>query len=226
MTPLALETVWTVSIAAQWLVILALVLVALALVRQVGALSESLGSSVGQAGTQTELALGSRLPGAIPLVGGGGIEPEDGPVLLVWHEPGCEGCRVIEQPVLEVGASEPPGAVLVITFARGDAAVREAEGPWRGLPVASEPELPPGFDVPRVPWAIAVTADGHVAARGRPETAQDLRTMLAAARSAERAAGPDSVRRHAWGESLPYWEAADTAGDEPHARPEVIADGR
>lgn len=224
MIPLALETVWIVSITLQWLVIAALLLVVLALVRQVGALSERLGGSA-EPGTQSQLGLGSRLPRQIPLIGGGSVGAQGDPILLVWHEPGCEGCRVLEPHLLDVASSEAPGSVLLVSSARTARAAREAGSTWSALPIASEAELPSGLDAPRVPWGVAVTADGHVAARGRPQTAQDLREMLAAARSAELVAGPDSVRRHPWGESLPYWEDADPERREARALRGMAAGG-
>ena len=59
-----------------------------------------------------------------------------------------------------------------------------------------------------VPSALALTADGVVAAKGRPKNLEHLREMVAAAQHMADLATSISVRQHEWGESAPYWETS------------------
>jgi hypothetical protein len=55
---------------------------------------------------------------------------------------------------------------------------------------------------------MSISTDGVIAARGSPRNATHLREMAYAAQHIAQIATTHSRRKHEWGESAPYWDAA------------------
>jgi hypothetical protein len=188
------STVWIVSMVVAWLVIGGLCLVVLALVRQVGALTLRLDA----AEAPEEPALYAEV-----------AEQRSGSALLaVALDQDCATCAELEPAVADL-AARVEGSVLVA-----------GSVPSASVPVEDVPVLAAGRGTPR---AVALTADGVVAAVGHPRSADDLQAMLHAARHAVLSAGPGARREHSWGVSVPYWEQPPAASEQEE---DVVRAGR
>lgn len=210
-----MSTVWIVSIALQWVVIAALVAVVLSLVRQLGVLNLRLAGRLRE-GEPERLELYD-VPDAapVPLLGGGGLElggERTAPVLVVFLRPGCSGCAGLHAPLRELASTAPGADVLLVLDAEEAAAsTYRREAALERLPSAILAALPPVWAPRGTPAAIALSAEGIVAAEGRPRSGADLEELLHVAREAVLVAGPDSALEHPWGRSVPYWHPTHPA---------------
>jgi hypothetical protein len=181
------STVWVVSMVLAWIVIGGLCLIVAALVRQVGVLNLRLEGASVSPGMAAPPELYAEVAGHA-----------GHPMLAVALSAGCALCAELE-PALGALAARDDLSVLVVgsdRFAQArpeDLAMLAGEG---------------------TPRAVAVTAEGVVAAVGHPRSAGDLEAMAHAARHAVLSAGPGAQRAHEWGVSVPYWEGALANGSE------------
>ncbi|HZQ47595.1 MAG TPA: hypothetical protein VFC07_11315, partial [Verrucomicrobiae bacterium] len=68
-------------------------------------------------------------------------------------------------------------------------------------------DFPDHLRPPGTPFAVTISADGKIAARGKPKYILHLLEMADAAQHMTGIAR----RKHEWGESVPYWEPGQTA---------------
>lgn len=215
-----MNAVWVVSMVLQWVVIALLSLLVLSLIRQLGALSLRL-NALRESSDEAGPALHTRLPAheltladsSTTTVGG----PRRNPALVVFFSPSCGACEALPQAVTQlVGESKDGDAAIdllaVLSSDRGAAAKFATDKGMTGVPLAASEDFPEHY-IPRngVPYAVALTPDGIVAARGKPKNLQHLREMAHAARNMAQLATTHSTRDHEWGQSAPYWEAGQQA---------------
>ena len=203
-------SVWIVSMVLQWIVIALLCLLVLSLVRQIGSMSLSL-NALRDAGT---VRLHTRLPlhrfrlldGTERVIGGA----QERASLIVFFSPSCDACEALPGAI-EAFASNGMATELdllgVISASPDDARRFVQEKSIRSANIATADDFPEHF-IPRqgVPYAVAITAGGAVAAVGKPKTLTHLREMALAATKTMDLATTHSVRSHEWGDSAPYWE--------------------
>jgi methylamine dehydrogenase accessory protein MauD len=207
-------TVWIASMVLQWLVIAVLCALILSIIRQLGAINLRL-NALRDSQAEEGPALYSRLPpheltliDGTPRTVGGGVGRK--PSLVVFFSPSCGACEALPGAVAtlvhDADASELD-LLAVISADRESVTRFVAEKSLQHVAVAASEDFPEHY-IPRhgVPFAIALTAEGIVAARGKPKTLDHLREMVQAARHMAELATTHSARDHEWGESAPYWE--------------------
>jgi methylamine dehydrogenase accessory protein MauD len=214
-----MPTVWFVSMVLQWLVIALLCVLVFSLIRQLGAMNLRLNglaeSGRVQPTSEEGPALYSRLPpheltlvdGRARSVGGGGTRP----TLIVFFSPSCGACEALPDAIAKLRREVPHDdldLVAVLSSDRAGAAKFVAERSLEHVTFAANEDFPEHY-IPRhgVPFAIALAADGIVAARGKPKTLEHLREMAQAAQRMAELATTVSTRDHEWGQSAPYWDA-------------------
>lgn len=184
-------TVWILSTVLQWAVIGLLVVLVLALLRQMAVLSARLdrpvelnagdGPSVGRVLDEVVLPT---LDGSFVLGG-----RPDAETLVVFASPSCEACRGLPAAVdALVERAGPDLAVLLVVKGSAEAA-REFRGRIAAPVETATLAGFPAYLAPRdgFPFAFSVArgAPNVVAARGVPASADDLSALL------------DTARRHA-----------------------------
>ncbi len=211
-----MNAVWVVSMVLQWVVIALLSLLVLSLIRQLGALNIRL-NALRESSDEAGPALHTRLPaheltladGSAATVGG----PRQNPALVVFFSPSCGACEALPDAITKLtnestNGQAPLDVLAVLSSDRAAAAQFATEKQMTGVPVAASEDFPEHY-IPRngVPYAVALTPDGIVAARGKPKSLAHLREMAQAARHMAELATTHSVRDHEWGQSAPYWES-------------------
>jgi hypothetical protein len=206
-----MSSIWVASMVLQWVVIAALCVLVLSLVRQVGELSIKL-NAARETAAEAPVALYKNVPHHdVPTVNAdtfpvGGQRPR--PQLVVFYSPSCSACQLLPGALRDLAAEGANVDLLIVpSVDRGElSSYLRAEG-LGAVPAAARDDFPEEY-VPRngVPSAFALTADGVVAAKGRPKTLEHLREMVAAAQHMADLATTVSTRQHEWGESAPYWE--------------------
>jgi methylamine dehydrogenase accessory protein MauD len=217
-----MPTVWVVSMLLQWLVIVLLCVLVLSLVRQLGAMNLRLNGLAESGRPQPSFeegpALYSRLPpheltlvdGRARSVGGGGTRP----TLIVFFSPSCGACEALPDALGKLRRDVPHDdldILAVLSSDRAGTAKFVAERSLEHVTFAANEDFPEHY-IPRhgVPFAIALAADGIVAARGKPKTLEHLREMAQAAQRMAELATTVSMREHEWGQSAPYWDAVQS----------------
>lgn len=178
-----------ISQGLLWLVVLALLAVVWALLRQVGLLHERIapaGALLGREGPrpgeaapvlEVEDWTGSRLRI-------GGEEPDGRSTLLFFVSPTCPVCKTLLPLVGSVGAAEEPGLRLVVASDGAREEHREfvrAHRLDRGHYVLST-ALGLAYQVGRLPYAVLIDAAGVVRARGLVNSREHLESLFEAKR--------------------------------------------
>lgn len=204
-----MNTVWMVSMVLQWMVIAGLCLLVLSLIRQLGDLAMKLNSVKEKA---EAVALYSQVPRhEVPLVGGGlfklGGEHERAQ-LVVFYSPSCSACQLLPRALRDLAAEGANVDLLIVPSVEREEMEKYLHAEQMDAIAAAVREDFPEEYLPKigVPAAVALTAEGVVAARGRPKNLEHLREMVAAAQHMADLATSVSIRQHEWGESAPYWE--------------------
>jgi hypothetical protein len=217
--------IWMTSILLQWIVIALLCAVILSLVRQLGVIGMEINglreaqAAAGENGSEAGPQVYSRFETAraVPLADGasfelGGQRPR--PTVVVFFSPTCGSCALLPEALRELSVDAERGVDLLAVVSLDRSAVgRYAQEQGLGsVPMTSRGDFPEDI-LPKggVPLALAISADGTVAARGQPKTAAHLREMALAAAQIADIATHHSRRRHEWGESAPYWTEALTS---------------
>lgn len=186
-----MSTVWVVSAVLGWAVIALLVAVVLSLLRQTAELRLRLdafdGGEVFEA-PDDDARLHEAVPATVvPLVRGPGHDPEapaaltlgglqDQPTLLVFHSPGCLGCRGLPEAMEGLLREDPPVRVVSVLGLDADAAAEHlGREPRSGVPTVSLAALPDELRRPTTPAMLGLSRDGTVALLGRPAGLEDLR---------------------------------------------------
>jgi methylamine dehydrogenase accessory protein MauD len=212
-----MPTVWVVSMVLQWLVVAVLCVLLLSVIRQLGAVNLRLNAIRDGQGDGEGPALYARLPpheltlvDGSPKTFGGGIGSRA--ALVVFFSPSCGACEGLPAAIARLARDigrDDLDLLAVISTDRAAAARFAAEKDLRHVHVAASEDFPEHY-IPRhgVPFAIALTPEGTVAARGKPKNLEHLREMTHAAKHIAELATTHSARDHEWGQSAPYWDAA------------------
>ena len=182
-------TLFWVSQALLWVVVIVLAVAVFALARQVGLLHERIapaGALSPTRGPQVgELVEPERI---IDLHGHelviGGSEPGGRSTLILFTSPSCPVCRELVPIARRVAATER----LRLVFA-SDGGTREshvdytAEMGLGGYPYLLSRALGLRFGVSHLPFAVLIDRDGRLAARGLVNTREHLESLLEAMRT-------------------------------------------
>jgi hypothetical protein len=160
-------TVWIVSMVLAWVVIVLLTVAVLSLLRQLGELRSMLAPS--------PRVIGAQLYDEVPL---------EGPVLLVFHEPGDE----VERALRALAVEAPAARLVSVT------------------PHAVE-DLPAALRPATLPALAGISREGAVCAVGQASTLAGLREAAEATAGAVMLSGPGARRAMSWGVCVPYWES-------------------
>jgi len=144
-------------------------------------------------------------------VGGRGSRP----TLIVFFSPSCGACEALPHALGQLRRGVPGDdldLLAVLSTDRAAAARFVTERALGHVQFAASEDFPEHY-IPRrgVPFAIALGADGVVAARGKPKTLEHLREMAHAAQHMADLATTHSFRDHEWGQSAPYWDNTTAA---------------
>lgn len=171
-----------------WLVVLALLLVVIALVRQIGLLHERLaplgglvidgGPAVGAVAPRFELPT---LDGAMASIG----PPPEGYAasLLLFVTAGCPVCRKIVPLAKSLASAERLTLTLI-----GTGETQALRNVFRSVRADSIPfinAVEPGiaFGIARLPYAVLIGVDGRIAAKGLVNSREHLESLLVALQS-------------------------------------------
>jgi methylamine dehydrogenase accessory protein MauD len=175
----------TVSQFALWVVVLALSVVVLGLVRQIGVLHERIapmgaltidrGPKVGESAPMLELA---DIAGRTVRVGGA----QDSGTLLLFVSPTCPVCKKLIPIARSMVAAESPAIELVLA---SDGEAREHERFVRGhhlngLPYVLSSELGMTYRIGKLPYAVLIDENGVLRAKGLVNTREHLESLLQA----------------------------------------------
>ena len=176
-----------VSNLVLWLLVLVLAGVVLALVRQIGVLSERVAPAGALVGGEAP-RVGERAPllevsdWAGRPVRIGAPDPSGGSTLLLFVSPSCPVCKVLLPALRSLRRSEGPSLRVVLA---SDGAREEHEEFVRQYRLERESYVlstPLGlaYQVARVPHAVLLDADGVVRARGLVNSREHLESLLEA----------------------------------------------
>ncbi|MBW2293428.1 MAG: methylamine dehydrogenase accessory protein MauD [Deltaproteobacteria bacterium] len=176
-----------ISNIALWCVVVAMGLVIVALVRQVGVLYERVapagalavreGAEVGQAAPQlsVETLAGKQIEIGAPR--------EDGRASLIFFlSPICPVCKTLLPALLSLGRHEAK-TIEVLLASDGERAEHEEfveEYGLSALPYILSPDLGISFGVSKLPFAALVDHEGVLRARGLVNTREHLESLLEA----------------------------------------------
>jgi methylamine dehydrogenase accessory protein MauD len=182
---------WAAAFVAQWVLVIALCIVVLALARQVGTLHLRLGprgplelAEEGPPLGETPMpAEGVTIDGDTRVVGG----PGDGRFLL-FVSPTCPICDTVLPSlpaVASVGRMEP----IVIADVERRGARKALQGKRIDAPVIPDPALVELYGVPGVPYAVVLDERGVVLAKGTVNNLEQMESMVEMAASRRLDAG-------------------------------------
>ncbi len=210
-----MNVVWIVSMVLQWGLLAVLCLLVLSLIRQMGTINIRINALRDAEG----LALYSRLPphqfdlidGSTRTLGG----EQKRASLVVFFSTSCSACEALPGALAQMsgnGVASEIDLVGVIAAGRDEAIKFVADKSLQGVQVAISGDFPEHY-IPRqgVPYAVAITSAGLIAAVGKPKTLTHLREMVQAATKTADLATTHSIRSHDWGDSVPYWSAEQVA---------------
>lgn len=176
-----------ISNIALWCVLVAMGLVIVALVRQVGVLYERVapagalavreGAEVGQAAPQltVETLAGKQIEIGAPRVDGRAS-------LIFFLSPICPVCKTLLPALLSLGRHEAK-TIEVLLASDGERAEHEQfveEYGLSALPYILSPDLGISFGVSKLPFAALVDHEGVLRARGLVNTREHLESLLEA----------------------------------------------
>ncbi len=173
-----------VSNVIQWLVILGLVALVFALLRQVGVLHERLGPA-GALVLPGGPSVGSMAP-EFKLVALDGrsvtIGPSQGSTLLFFLSPTCPVCKSL-LPMLKSMAAEQQPELCVILASDGDEAAQQRmvrEAKLETFPLVLSAALGMAYQVSRLPYAVLIDRSGVIAAKGLVNSREHVESLFEA----------------------------------------------
>jgi methylamine dehydrogenase accessory protein MauD len=182
-------TALAISNVLLWIAVLALLLVVLALVRQLGVLHERI-APAGALMLNRGLTVGERAPmiDVEDLEGRPlrlGAPREDGrSTLLVFVSPTCPVCKSL-LPAIKSGRKDEKDWLDVVLASDGDLAEQRrfaSEQGLDGVPYVVSTPLGLGYQVNRLPFAALVDAAGVLRARGLVNSREHLESLFEAQR--------------------------------------------
>jgi hypothetical protein len=223
--------IWSSSLV-QWVVIFVLGLLLLILMRQAGEFANGL-EAVRQPDDDANAANPekpvkprkpdwepfSRFPDcSVPLLGGGnlrlGLEQKVAS-LVVFFTPASSECRLSPESIKEFFRNSLPadfGFLAVVDMERTSAEKYVTAKSLESVPMATLRDIPENIKPEGVLFAVGITQDGTIAARGRPRSVTHLIEMAYAVKQMAEMCPAHSRQQHDWGESAPYWSPRQVAG--------------
>ncbi|MGC6328303.1 methylamine dehydrogenase accessory protein MauD [Rhizorhabdus sp. FW153] len=179
----------SVAIIVQWILILALCTAVLLLFRQVGMLHERLGP-VGALTLPGGVAVGDHAPrfdlealdGRAVALGGQDRDGRD--TLLFFLSPRCSMCKSLI-PIVKSIAREETASLRVVLASDGDEPLQRAmiaDESLEAFPLVLSTDLGMAYAVSKLPYAVLIKADGHVAAKGLVNNREHLESLFEARR--------------------------------------------
>ncbi len=182
-------TALVVANAVLWVLVIALALVVLALVRQVGVLHERI-APAGALMLNRGLKIGEAAPSLAvedlndrPLTVGG-VRADGRSTLVMFVSPTCPVCKAL-LPVLQASRRSEQGWLEIVLASDGELAAQRAFVAEYGLeafPFVVSTSLGLGYQVSRLPFAVLVDADGILRARGLINSREHLESLFEAKR--------------------------------------------
>lgn len=182
-----MTTALMVSVAVLWVLVVALAVIVLALVRQVGVLHERVAPAGALMGRETP-RVGEEAPVIeVPEWQGGrrrlgGRSDEGRGTLLVFVSPTCPMCKTLLPVITSVRAAEA-GWLDVVVASDGPREEHEAFVARHALdryPYVLSTELGLAYQVGRLPYAVLLDARGVVRARGLVNTREHVESLFEA----------------------------------------------
>ena len=174
-----MEGWWAASYVTLWLLVVVLVVIVIALARQIGTLylrigprgaleMDAEGPALGSAAPQIDL---TALDGAKVRVGGGGRAQ-----LLLFISPGCHIC---EQVLPGVGALRQLGVEPVIVTDNDAEETALVYGRKRlEAPIVPGIGVTSSYEIPGTPFVVIVDSDGLVKAKGTVNNLEQLEGLV------------------------------------------------
>jgi len=180
----------SIAIIVQWVLLLALCTAVLLLFRQVGMLHERLGP-VGALTLPGGVAIGDHAPrfdlaavnGGVVKLGGQDIGGQD--TLLFFLSPRCPMCKSLI-PIVKSIARDESATLRVVLASDGDEGLQRkmiSSERLEAFPLVLSTELGMAYAVSKLPYAVLIKADGHVAAKGLINNREHLESLFEARRS-------------------------------------------
>ena len=167
-----------------WALVLGLTVIVLSLVRQLGVITVRLNPSAGL-DLDEGPGPGSDIVGHdVPLIRGGTFVfggERNRSLLIVFLSPDCSICTSVASYIRAISSTYANGALdLFVVLNATPRVAREyiANHGFEDLPVALYQNLPNKFGIQSTPFALAVTREGTVAARGTPNALEHLEEMV------------------------------------------------
>lgn len=179
----------SIAVVVQWALLLGLCTAVLLLFRQVGMLHERLGP-VGALTLPGGVTVGDRAPRFdLEAVGGGAValggeEGRGRDTLLFFLSPRCPMCKSLI-PIVKSIAREESSSLRVILASDGDEDLQRtmiADERLEAFPLVLSTELGMAYAVSKLPYAVLIKADGHVAAKGLVNNREHLESLFEARR--------------------------------------------
>jgi len=218
-----MNSIWVTSMILQWAVILALCLIVLSLMRQLGQLALRL-NGVKERGEI--FAPFSEFPEhTLSLVKGGDFRfggAQKTPCLVVFFAPKCSACGLLPEAIKGFAKKKSSAEITllaVIDIERSAAAGYIADKSLESMSVAILEDFPEHLKPEGVPFAVAIAAGGKIAARGKPKNLPHLLEMAELTQNMVEMAPTHSRRKHEWGESAPYWSPDQANGRSGRSEP-------
>ena len=178
-----MEGWWAASYIVLWMVVLALVVVVVALARQIGTLHlrvepqgaleiDGEGPMLGEAPPAFETVTAD---GRAAVVGGPGEAQ-----LLLFASPGCNVCEQVLPGLRATSATLGARPYIISDLDRDDAP--RAFGSKLPAPLVPAPEIVRAYDVPGTPFVVVLDELGVVRSKGTPNNLEQMEGLVHTAR--------------------------------------------
>lgn len=176
--------IWLIiSNVAAWIVVLALLILVLALARQIGVLHERI-APVGALSLKGGPEVGEPAPGMVlRTLEGGSLaigQPTAAMRMLLFVSPDCAVCKRLIPLALSVAGAEGLDLIFASDGDNVELMTMAARHGISGLPFVNSQELGLAFQVAKLPYAVLLDEAGRVAAKGLVNTREHLESLLTA----------------------------------------------
>lgn len=205
-----METAVIVALVLQWVLLLGLALVNLAIIRQLGVIHQRiapagalmLGSGVGQGQKSPELELITTDGQSLRV---GAPDNSGRSTLIMFISPDCPVCEQLIPAIKALGGAEQRW--LKVLFA-GDGSSRDYENLRREkrlhrYPLVLSPELGMQFQVGKLPYGVLLDERGVLVAQGLTNSREHIESLLEAKR-----AGVASIQEYLGRQNVSEWSPA------------------
>lgn len=182
-------TALLVSNVVLWIIVIGLLIVSIALVRQIGVLHERI-APVGALMLARGLEVGRPAPEiTVTDLGGealtiGGARSDGKTMLLMFLSPTCPVCKAL-LPLLKASRKSERSWLEIVLASDGDMLEQRAFAQREGLTefrYAVSPALGISYQVGRLPYAVLIDAAGKLGARGLINSREHLESLFEAQR--------------------------------------------